>query len=193
MQGADATLLLTQELKAAFPASCADAIASLVPRLPWRAGLPTSKYYEVRLGTERLRIPERIYFQVDTLDAAESLPPREQNLVGWYFTRHHDGHLRERCLRQVIGTPVPWAPAYLLRLLGESVVEILEVLRAHLPASDPAAYRAFILENPAFYEATRDRVESYWDCYHRDQPRSSYPGFAILDALAALVPGDGGR
>ena len=193
MQGADAPSPLTQELQAAFPASCAEAIASLVPRLPWRAGLPTSKYYEVRLGTERLRIPERIYFEVETLDAAELLPPREPNLLGWYFTRHHDGHVRERCLRRVIGTPAPWAPAYVLRLLGESVVEILEVLRTHLPASDPTAYRDFILENPGFYEATRGRVESYWDCYYRDQPRSTYAGFAVLDALAALVRDDGGR
>jgi hypothetical protein len=176
-----------RELTAAFPESCARSIAAIVPRLSWRAEVATSGVFEVSLGAETLRIPERIYCDPATLGELVRLAPDEADLVRWFFTRHHDGHVRERCLREVIDSPVPWGPAFVLRLIGEYVLEILDVICEHVPAVDEGGYRDFLRQNRRFYETTRSRVASYWDCYYREFPRSRYPGFVTLEALDALL------
>ena len=176
-----------REITAAFPSACARSIAEVVPRLAWRTEHASSRCFEVSLGADTLRIPERIYFDPVILDALDGCAPEEADLIRWYFTRHHDGHVRERCLREVIETPAVWAPAFVLRLLGEYVLEILDVISEQVPAIDPDGYRDFLRQNPRFHATTRSRVMSYWSCYHRDFPRSRYPGFLVLDALDALL------
>jgi hypothetical protein len=176
-----------QELTAAFPAACAQSIAAVVPNLSWQTEHASVGGSRLVLGAELLRIPKRIYFDPMTLNERGRTAPDATNLICWYFTRHHDGRVRERCLREVIEAAVPWGPAFVLLLLGEYVVEILEVIREHVPAIDEAGYRDFLRQNHRFYETTRSRVMSYWNCYYRHYPRSRYPGFLVLDALDALI------
>jgi len=83
-----------------------------------------------------------------------------------------------------------WAPAYVVPIIGEHVVEIAEQIDAALANADASAYRAFVRANPAFMTLTRQRVASYWDCYWRGRwpRRADYPGaraLARLDEMAA--------
>ena len=89
------------------------------------------------------------------------------------FTRHHDGYVRERCLKNIIRSNNKFTAPYILQLLGEYVVEIIEVIYQNREQINHNNLVAYILENPKHYELTRQRVYSYWDCYYR----SSYPKY----------------
>ena len=114
---------------------------------------------------------------------------REVLLLHCLFSRHHDGVERERCLRNIITSPEPWVVPFVVQLVGEYVLEIIEVVQANLTRLPAENYRAFLRENPAFVARTRARVTSYWDCYYRDRFRDprSYPGFAVLGFFDALL------
>jgi len=55
---------------------------------------------------------------------------------------------------------------------------------------DTRLYRRFLKDNPAFFAITKQRVISYWDCYHRSQRRENYVGFRLLDLFDRLVRED---
>jgi hypothetical protein len=52
---------------------------------------------------------------------------------------------------------------------------------------DPQLYRRFLTNNPHFLALTKQRVVSYWACYHRRQPKERYAGFQIVELFDRLV------
>jgi hypothetical protein len=109
--------------------------------------------------------------------------------------------VRQRHLEKVIGSTDLWVVPFVVRLVGEYVVEIVAVIcdglrdltavgtRGHL------VYGQFIMDNPAFFARTQRRVVSYWSCYYRDSyPRfADYPGRALLDLLRSAASDRAGR
>ena len=79
---------------------------------------------------------------------------------------------------------------FVVRLIGEYVIEILQVINRDRSHLNPRLYRSFLEANPAFFTLARQRVVSYWDCYYRSQRREDYPGFQILDFLQGLATSD---
>jgi hypothetical protein len=73
---------------------------------------------------------------------------------------------------------------FVVQLVGEYVVEILESIRHHLSdltskrSTQRLAYGDFIARNPGFFARTEHRVVSYWACYHRGKfpDFGTYPG-----------------
>lgn len=85
----------------------------------------------------------------------------------------------------------PWAAPFIVQLIGEYVIEIVEVIASAvstLSELDAARYSQFALENPAFMATTRRRATSYWNCYHRSRfPKlCAYPAIAALDAIERM-------
>jgi hypothetical protein len=74
-----------------------------------------------------------------------------------------------------------------VQLLGEYVMEIVELVAAALPSLNTAHVAAFVRENPAFMATTRRRAISYWHCYHRTPELKSYPAIQALDAMEQLA------
>lgn len=75
----------------------------------------------------------------------------------------------------------------MIQLVGEYVVEILELIDRNLDSFDPEIYSEFVTYNPKFIELTAQRIESYWDCYYRRRTnRAEYVGFRILRYLQNL-------
>jgi len=72
-------------------------------------------------------------------------------------------------------------------LIGEYVVEILQLIEQNLPDLDRLTFRQFAEENPQFLATTRRRVASYWDCYYRHIPKNDYVGFRLLNYLDSLA------
>jgi hypothetical protein len=109
------------------------------------------------------------------------------------YTRHCDGHVRERYLRQVLATTCDWVAPYIVRLAGEYVIEITRIIQASLSqltvpgSAQHATYGRFAAQNPAFIELTRARAVSYWNEHYRRQYPSlaSYPARKILTDLKA--------
>lgn len=109
-----------------------------------------------------------------------------QNLiVNCFYTRHCDGFVRETHLRNIFrrGLNHEWVVPYVLCLAGEYVVEIQQIISSHLEQLDTSIFVNFIFNNKKFYELTRQRVQSYWNCYyHASYPKKEdYPGFKVID------------
>src|SRR5213078_2080778 len=105
--------------------------------------------------------------------------------------RHHEGWTRQRSVRRIVGAPLPWVVPFVVALVGEYVIEIVEDVARGLPevgragSAQQQAYGAFLAANPELLRLTQARVVSYWDCYYRrDYPRiHDYPGHRLAAAL----------
>jgi hypothetical protein len=176
----------TARLRGAFPASLAEDVDRVARVLPEKASpISARDLAPLSLG-ERLSLPYRVYFPEPRPEDFDSFSRVQRLILHCIFTRHHDGFVRERHLRQLLD-PVqePWVAPYVVQLLGEPVVEILEVLENHLEDLTQGYVRAFVTENSGFLSLTKERVTSYWNCYHRARHpnRSDYVGFKLVRAL----------
>lgn len=175
-------------LEGAFPAECADAVAQVATRMP--QGLQdcsADDIGQVTLGGEHLHIPARQYFLRPDVTAGP-LSDEAQAILACFYTRHHDGYVREKYLRQIVCTPFPWVAPYVVQLLGEYVLELILVIHANLDTLPRTVYSDFIRENPAFMALTRSRATSYWNCYHRGiKPQyrrvQDYPAMTVLNQM----------
>jgi hypothetical protein len=164
----------------AFPQAVrADALIAI-------SGLPevstTSHAFSVSVGPEVLTIPYRIYHD-PSLIRSKGLTRTQGELLACLLTRHHDGFVREQQLRSVLASKSAWVPPFVIQLVGENVIEIINEIRDNLDQLSPGAYGSFLRQNADFYQLIQERVLSYWNCYHRDQQRADYAGFQVLEAF----------
>ncbi len=102
-------------------------------------------------------------------------------------TRSANGFERQAALQEVLAINAPWSIPFVVALIGEYVIEIIDDIYAALPRIDRDLVAGFINDNPDFYKLTRARVMSYWDCnYRRQYQRSDYVGFKLMQALDAM-------
>jgi ribosomal protein S18 acetylase RimI-like enzyme len=183
---------LNKSLTCAFPFALADDVKAAVGIMPTSRHRPTTAF-EITVGEERIAIPGRIYHPEPAPEALRALSPVQQAILHCLYTRHHDGFVRQRHLAQIIGSLEPWVIPYVVRPVGEYVVEIVSDIHRALEDLDRpgstihAAYGRFLADNPNFLTMTRQRVISYWSCYHRSAyPRlHEYPGHLLVSALQA--------
>ncbi len=123
--------------------------------------------FEISLENNILIIPTRIYTDEGQLDNLNKLTIRQKEMVFCLFSRHHDGFVREKCLKELFASKNLFVIPYILQLLGEYVIEIIEVIYQHREEINHDNLIIYILENPEHYEKTKQRVYSYWDCYYR--------------------------
>jgi hypothetical protein len=121
--------------------------------------------FAVQTQEQGVLIPARLYFATDRLRLSKGDP-------AWGYaralqTRSSDGFLRQAAARDLIGDFQPWATPFIVALIGEYIVEILEDIAAGLTPEMTLALAAFIAENPAYWRTTKRRVMSYWDAYYR--------------------------
>lgn len=121
------------------------------------------------LAGEPLYIPARVYFREPGEDVRSRLSVEQQHLLACIYSRHHSGFVREANLRRIIRAEVPWGAPYVVQLIGEYVLEILQVIAENADVLDRAMYRDFVAENPALLALTRQRAISYWNKYSRRQ------------------------
>ncbi len=164
---------MNTSLTVAFPSRLTPTVIRLAPLLDPSSGLPTSKQFAISCDNEALQIPIRIHRPVISSAAFESFSAVEQSIAACWFTRHHDGHVREQFLRALPAFDSPWVIAYVVALCGEYVVELLSYIWEHRNSFDRVILGRWLRENQAFYARTRSRIVSYWDCYYR----SSCPRF----------------
>lgn len=186
-------------IAAAFPSgvgAVAERVAAAIP--PSR--FPAASPFTVHIDAEEIRIPYRIYNTEPDPAITVEWSVAEQLMLDCIYTRHHDGHVRERRVKRILGATDPWVVPFVVQLVGEYVVEIIEALNDGLRTlSDPddprrSSYARFEQENPAFMQLTAARVTSYWNCYYRarfpdraQRPnRADYPGYQALDILRSV-------
>ncbi|KAA0995963.1 hypothetical protein FQ192_07960 [Pseudomonas sp. ANT_J12] len=167
----------------AFP-SCleqeAKALDQVVGQLS-QARVAMDRFIEVRGGEEEMVIPYRVYDQ-GYEEVFAHLTETQSILFSCLLTRHHDGRVRQRHLERILSVREPWVVPFVVQLMGEYVIEILETVEAHLPTLDPELYGRFIRDNQAYFQTTQARMISYWDCYYRGRhpSQSDYAGFRLF-------------
>jgi hypothetical protein len=147
--------------------------------------------FAVVVQGQQLTLPYRIHGDAAALAGGEGLSPVQREIRACIFSRHFDGRVRERALREVVASSHQWVIPFVVQLVGEYVVEIHRVVQDALPMLDAAKYAAILRENAGFYQRTRQRVMSYWDCYYRAGPvyfdRRTYPAFQIIGQFDAWL------
>ncbi len=176
-------------LKRAFPSSIENEVTSALAVMNFESRLKPAGSFQVNVNGETLKIPYRIYYEVPNPDTLNILPAVQSEILTCLYTRHHNGFVREKCAAQMIASERSWIPPYTVRLLGEYVIEILRVIESNLDKLNTDVYRQFLASNREFYETTKRRVMSYWDCYYRKQypDRSKYVGFNIIRFFDRLL------
>ena len=142
--------------------------------------------FQVVVGSEVVWIPHRIYHD-PTLIETNQLTPEQIELVDCLLTRHHSGIVRQARLERIILSRSIWVPAFVIQLMGEYVIEILQVIHSNCQHLDRGLYRAFLQENPQFFAKTQQRIFSYWDRYYREQAWQEYAGSELLAFFAPLA------
>lgn len=180
---------MMQLARRAFP-SCLEQEAKALDQVmgqPCPARVAMHRFIEVRVDGEELVIPYRIYDQ-GYEGVFAHLTETQSILYSCLLTRHHDGRVRQRHLERILSVREPWVVPFVVQLMGEYVIQILETVEAHPPTLDPALYGRFIRDNQAYFQTTEARMISYWDCYYRHLYKhpSGYSGFRVFTKLREL-------
>jgi hypothetical protein len=119
------TYASVDELSRAFPASIRhDALQAC-------AAIPGAKAFgigfSVKVAGELVTILDRLHFDPASV-RVDGLSPLQRELFDCLLTRHSDGLVREYYLPCVISRRRIWIPPLIVRLAGEYVIEILNVI-----------------------------------------------------------------
>jgi hypothetical protein len=183
-----------------FPAALAPTVrATLAPGAD--QVVAGSEDERVSVNGEQVCLPQRITLppepQLGAGNGNGNGNEVEPTILGCLATRHHDGFVRQRAVTRLLGATETWVVPYVVRLVGEYVLEIVETIAAGLdlrPGTPTRRrYGEFAAANPAALQLTRQRAISYWNAYHRDRfpvrcpgPTDrwpTYPAFPLLDTL----------
>jgi hypothetical protein len=145
--------------------------------------------FAVRVQGQAVVIPQRLYLAPERL--AVSASEEVWRFTRALQTRSCDGFERQGAARDLLDRLEPWSAPYIVALIGEYIVEILDDIFARLTPENAQMLAGFIGENPAYWSKTKRRVTSYWDAYYRygrgGQRRDSYVGFRLVDRLDAII------
>jgi len=171
-------------LQNSFPSHLAPIVESLGNTINIKATHPIHWGYHVCLNNEMLHIPLRLYWD-ETILNHQQFTDIQQTILACILTRHHNGYIRERYTKTILSSSEYWVMPFIIQLLGEYIVEILDLLLANFEHIHHLHIRRFIQENTTFWAKTKQRIDSYWDCYYKyDFPfRADYSGFKLIDKI----------
>jgi hypothetical protein len=142
----------------------------------------------VTLSGETIQIPDRIYINPPQETIQNQFSDTQKLIVACLFTRHHDGLIREKYLKEIINSGKNWTIPFIIQLLGEYVIEIIQIIQDNLSKLDKQALKTFLIDNNEYFQKTQDRVRSYWQCYYRNQTKfEDYVGQQIIVELKQIV------
>lgn len=151
-------------------------------------------YPEIYVAGELVQIPMRMYYPWPQDEQLDRLSASERVIVAAWMSRNVDGRIRQRALRILLESEIPWTVPFVVQLCAEYVFQIgqdvLQFVTVDL-RQDPqllAAYVQFTNDNPAFMALCNQRAASYWGEYGwQFQTIDDYPQFAALRALTELA------
>src|SRR3954465_9936561 len=99
----------------AFPAALRNDVLSVIKAI---SAVEGSGPFSVLVRGEHLVIPYRVPADAAVLDRPETLPPVQRATPFCTLSRHHDGHIREQALRQLVRSPNDWVVPFVVQLVG---------------------------------------------------------------------------
>ena len=128
----------------------------------------------------------RIYFDEPSQELENKLTDTQKQILNCIYTRHHNGYIREKRLKNLFGFDHEWILPYKLQLLGEYVMEILLELDKHINDKNIQQYKQLTLNNRKYWEQTKSRMGSYWNEYYRYpnyKKIKDYIGYKIMKRI----------
>lgn len=170
-----------EELIMCFPPNLREDVQVVIDKLKIKDEDIHTRIYNVKINDILLTLPERIYFSEP---ASGNLTIIQKYILDCIFTRHDDGFIRQKHLRNLLFCTEYWIIPFCFRLLGEYVKDILSDIKNQIE-NNIENYLNFISENRVFYNRTKSQMISYWDCYYREEYPNlkSYIGFQIFSDL----------
>lgn len=126
-----------------------------------------SENIEIKLQNESIVLTGRIYFAEPSIELESGLTETQRQILNCIYTRHYDGYIRERRLKNLLNIDNEWVLPFKLQLLGEFVIEILFELDKHISNNNARLYKRLTLDNKKYWEQTKSRMVSWWDAYYR--------------------------
>jgi hypothetical protein len=143
-----------------------------------------TEQFSLLVSGEQVLLPSRLRFATDD----DSVQPGSNIwlMVRCLQSRSNDGFQRQRATRDLLTDLRPWTAPFVLTLIGEYIAEILIDIDAGLTPASAGLLADVAAANPAFWETTKRRVQSYFSVYHRGQySRADYAGFRLIERLDA--------
>jgi len=179
-------------VRAAFPQELNEEVESVFRKLRFDKFGSHTTYEELRINNFNIRLPARVYFNELTPEELVALDEREYKVLCCYFTRHHNGFIREKYLRKVLSQTslYDWELPFICALIGEYVVEILEVIYDNWDFVCRSGMARFIEDNPKYITTIEGRIASYWGEYYMSgYPKREYVGFKLKKELRSMRKG----
>ena len=175
----------------AFPKSLKKDLFELMRRISVHTLHSSNSTFPVQLNAEPISIPVRIYWEEQRLMKPKDLTEIQKTALSCLLTRHHNGFVREKHLKLILNSNYYWVQPFIIQLIGEYVIEIIQHIRNQFLDLNKTNLSGFINENPEFWDLTKSRIMSYWDCYYRKKfngqlsgfTRQEYPGFELVDRI----------
>ncbi|QJE01853.1 hypothetical protein HH212_19005 [Massilia forsythiae] len=170
----------------AFPAVLAGHVQRVAPMLAQgQMHAPSETVVSVRLQNAFLAIPYRVYYDAKRVLAALDEPGEAGVIAQCLGSRHHDGSIREVCLRRLLASEPDWAVPFIVQLLGEYVIEIVEPIHERFEQGIEAKYVDFFRLDPHHCHVLEQRAISYWNAYYRHR-FATHRDYPAVQALAML-------
>lgn len=175
----------------AFPEAMAGRVRNLVETLiEGQSHPPLGRLGDVRVREAQLQIPYRVYYDSQQLSKVIDSAGEATLIALCLGTRHHDGFLREKCLRRLLEVDAHWVAPFVVQLLGEYVIEIVRPILERFLQGVEEKYSVFYRQNVAYCQSLERRAISYWSVYYRSR-FDRYEDYPAVRALALLRSGPG--
>lgn len=177
--------MFNSKLKNAFPNEYSEEVGFILNKLPLKVfKTQISNGFLVSINHNEIYIPERIYFREISEELYDEFTPVQKTIIDCIYTRHENGFIREKYLYNLLkrGHYYYWITPFIVKLSGEYVIEILNLLKKYTAQLNDTFIKMFIEENNGFYNLIEQRIISYWNCYYREEfsAREKYVGFQLL-------------
>jgi len=172
-----------------FPADLKTDVLEVFKIIPletkYKFDLISEQSYKISVDSEKLKIPVRIYFNEPKEQTEKELTEIQKDILNCIFTRHHNGFVREKRLKNISEKPEKWKTPFLVQLLGEYIYELLPIIDKKVNNNTLEYYREFKTENPKYWQQTESRIASYWNEYYRYKfPKlKDYLGIEIINRI----------
>jgi hypothetical protein len=183
---------IKDQLSKSFPLSLVRDLCAVLDILPLESTeLEMSSFFNVQHNGESLEIPYRLYYNEPSLQAEQTLTTTQRTILDCIYTRHHNGYIRQRRLESLADKNLYWTTPFIIQLLGEYILEIIDVLDKKSRDPDLDNFKKFAIENPSYWQLIECEVISYWNEYYRSRfPKfQDYVGKVVLDRINSKVIG----
>ena len=145
----------------------------------------------VKVLNEDLEIPYRVYFNEPDEQIEKKLTQKQLAILNCIYLRHHNGFVRQKRLEKLIGLNEYWITPFVFQLLGEYVIEILDVIDRQTNDELIENFKHFVIDNPKYSVQTESRMISYWnEFYRKANPKlNRYVGRIIMDKIKLKIIG----